>query len=80
MFSQTANGTKASAVLYLVVKTAKANGLTPYNYITYLLEQFSQPEQDLERLMPWDFNLGQTSLRDSYGESYIELSLIAHLE
>jgi hypothetical protein len=34
------------------------NGLTPYNYITYLLEQFSQPEQDLERLLPWNVNLG----------------------
>jgi transposase len=58
MFSQTANGAKASAVLYSIVETAKANGLTPYNYITYLLEQFSQPEQDLERLMPWNVNLG----------------------
>jgi len=58
MFSQTANGAKASAVLYSIVEMAKANGLTPYNYITYLLEQFSQPEQDLERLLPWNVNLG----------------------
>ena len=51
-------GAKASAVLYSVVETAKANGLTPYNYITYLLEQFSQSEQDVERLLPWNVNLG----------------------
>jgi transposase len=57
MFTQTANGAKASAVLYSIVETAKANGLTPYNYITYLLEQFSQPEQDLERLLTWNVNL-----------------------
>jgi hypothetical protein len=31
MFSQTANGAKASAVSYSIVETAKANGLTPYN-------------------------------------------------
>lgn len=54
IFSQTANGAKASAMLYSIVETAKANGLTPYNYITYLLEQFSQPVQNLERLMPWN--------------------------
>jgi transposase len=58
MFSQTANGAKASAVLYSIVETAKANGLAPYNFITYLLEQFSQPEQDLERLLSWNVNLG----------------------
>jgi transposase len=52
MFSQTAKGAKASAVLYSVVETAKANGLTPHNYITYLLKQFSQSEQDVERLLP----------------------------
>ncbi|WP_415228000.1 transposase domain-containing protein [Psychromonas sp.] len=58
MFSQTANGAKASAVLYSIVETAKANGLSPYNYITVLLEQFSHPEQDLERLLLWHVNLG----------------------
>ena len=61
IFSQTANGSKASAVLYAIVETAKADGLTPYNNITYLLEQFSQPEQELERRMPWNVNLGYTS-------------------
>jgi transposase len=58
MFSQTAKGAKASAVLYSIVETAKTNGLRPYNCITYLLEQFSQPEQDLVRLLPWNVNLG----------------------
>ena len=58
MFSKTANGAKTSAVLYPIVETAKVNGLKPYNYITYLLEKFSQPEQDIERLMPWNVNLG----------------------
>jgi transposase len=56
--SQTANGAKDSAVLYSIVETAKANGLTPYNYITHLLEKFSQPEPDIEQLLPWNVNLG----------------------
>ena len=58
MFLQTANGAKANAVLYSIVETAKANGLKPYNYIAYLFEQFSQPEQDVEQLLPWNINLG----------------------
>lgn len=60
MFSQTANGAKASAVMCSIVETAKANSLTGYNYITYLLEQFSQPEQERDRLMTWNLNLGLT--------------------
>ncbi|MFQ3191054.1 MAG: hypothetical protein ACI936_002191 [Paraglaciecola sp.] len=38
MFSQTANGAKASEVMCSIVETAKANSLTAYNYTTYLLE------------------------------------------
>lgn len=58
MFSQTAKGAQSSAVLYSIVESAKANGLTPYDYITHLLEQFSQPEPDIEKLLPWNVNLG----------------------
>ena len=57
MFSQTAKGAQSSAILYSIVESAKANGLTPYNYITHLLEQFSQPEPDIEQLLPWNVNL-----------------------
>jgi len=58
MFSQTAKGAQSSAVLYSIVESAKANGLTPYDYITHLLEQFSQPGPDIEQLLPWNVNLG----------------------
>ncbi|MGO4893133.1 IS66 family transposase [Flavobacterium sp. W21_SRS_FM6] len=58
MFSQTAKGAQSSAVLYSIVESAKANGLTPYDYITHLLAQFSQPEPDIEKLLPWNVNLG----------------------
>ena len=57
MFSQTAKGAQSSAVLYSIVESAKANGLTPYDYITHLLEQFSKPEPDIEKLLPWNVNL-----------------------
>jgi|TARA_R110000868_G_scaffold8038_11_gene41676 hypothetical protein len=57
LFSQTAKGADASAMLYSIVESAKANGLTPYNYITHLLEQFSQPEPDIEQPLPWNVKL-----------------------
>lgn len=55
LFSQTANGAHASAVLYSIIETTKANGLVPFDYINYLLEQLSQPEPDIEHLLPWIF-------------------------
>ncbi len=38
MCSNTANGAQASAILYSLIETAKANGLTPFDYSTRLLE------------------------------------------
>jgi transposase len=58
LFSQTANGAKASAILYSIVESAKANGLVPYDYITHLLEVFTHPEPDIEQLLPWNVKLG----------------------
>jgi transposase len=58
MFSQIANGAKSSAMLYSIVETAKANGLSLYDFIIYLIKQFIQTEQNFELLMPWNVNLG----------------------
>ena len=58
LLSQTAKGAKASAILYSTVESAKANGLVPYDYITHLLEAFTQPEPDIEQLLPWNVKLG----------------------
>ena len=38
LFSNTENGANASAVLYSLVETAKANGLIPFDYLKFLLE------------------------------------------
>jgi len=58
LFSNTPRGAKASAVLYSIVETAKANRLKPEVYLQYLFEQLPQlPNlQDaaaLEKLAPW---------------------------
>ena len=57
LFSNTANGAKASAMLYSIIETAKANGLTPFDYITHCLEQLSYNEVDVEKLLPWNVKL-----------------------
>jgi len=53
-FSNTANGAHASATLYSIIETAKANGHEPYHYLRWLFEKLPQTdESELESLMPW---------------------------
>ena len=54
LFSQTGNGANASAILYSIIETVKANGLIPFDYLVKCLEELSQPEPDIESLLPWD--------------------------
>ena len=66
LFSQTANGADASAVLYSIIETAKANGLAPFNYVMHLLTELSQPAPDIESLLPWNASLSEVGSPDSY--------------
>lgn len=48
-------GASASAFLYTLVETAKANGLEPYFYLRYLFRHFpSCPTEEQEKLLPWN--------------------------
>ena len=58
LFSNTANGANASAILYSIIETAKANGLTPFDYIVHCLEHLAASPKDIEPLLPWKVNLG----------------------
>ena len=58
----TSSGAKASGDLYSVAETAKANGLKPSRYFTYVLDQMLQseyyetkeyPDEFLDSLLPW---------------------------
>lgn len=57
LFSNTKNGAKASATLYSIIETAKANGLVPYDYLNYLLTEIPnlQPQANIDHLLPWEF-------------------------
>jgi transposase len=59
LFSNTAKGADASAVLYSIIETAKENGIKPYEYLKYVFE--TAPDLDLahnpnrvEDLLPWN--------------------------
>jgi transposase len=57
LFSNTKNGAKASATLYSIIETAKANGLVPYDYLNYLLTETPnlQLGTNIDHLLPWEF-------------------------
>ena len=54
LFSNTCNGAHASAVLYSLVETAKANGLVVHNYLSTCLQHIVEQPNNLERLLPWN--------------------------
>ncbi len=62
LFSNTPRGAKASAIIYSIVETAKANSLNPYLYLTFLFEKLPQladltDQEALDKLLPWSQKL-----------------------
>lgn len=57
LFSNTARGAEASANLYSLVETVRANGLKLYDYLCYLFKQMMEKPDDIEYLMPWSSTL-----------------------
>ena len=56
LFSGTPEGAEASALLYSLIETAKANKLEPYSYLRLIFEKLPMAEtlQDYEALLPWN--------------------------
>lgn len=59
LFSDTPKGATASAQLYSLVETAKANGQEPYAWLRHALERLPQASrvEDFEALLPWNCSL-----------------------
>jgi transposase len=62
LFSNTANGANASATLYSIIETAKANGLVAFDYLNKLLSEIPvlKPEDTIDHLLPWNISLAIT--------------------
>ena len=58
LFADTPKGAYASAAVYSIIETAKANGLNVYTYLEYLLLYMPDTDwrncpEELDMLMPW---------------------------
>ena len=58
LFSDTPKGADASAALFSVIQTALANGLKPYEYLEWLLDNLPHEDLDsapllIDRYLPW---------------------------
>ena len=66
---ETIAGAEASAIVYSLSETAKANNLKPYDYFEYLLTEIPKHMDDTDRsffedLLPWS-----PKLPDNYRKS-----------
>lgn len=59
MFSKSQAGAKASANLYSLIETAKANGLNVYDYLQLIFKELpnAQSVEEIEALLPWNVQL-----------------------
>lgn len=59
LFSDSVDGAKASAILYSLVETAKANNVEPYKYLRHIFEKLplAQRLPDFEALLPWNMKI-----------------------
>ncbi len=57
VFSDTPSGARASAMIYSIVETAKANQIEPFAYLQHVLEHLprAQSVADVEALLPQNF-------------------------
>ena len=59
LFADTPRGAKASATVYSLIETAKANGLEPFTYLHHVLQHIGAAStvEDIEALLPWNVDL-----------------------
>jgi len=56
LFSDSPNGAKASAAMFSLIESAKANNVEPYAYMKYVVGNIAAADTDeaLDALMPWN--------------------------
>ena len=65
LFSGSPRGAAASAAVYSVIESAKANDLNPYKYLYYIFSelpgvQFEREPEFLEEYLPWSLEVKAT--------------------
>jgi hypothetical protein len=70
LFAGTPKGAEASATLYSLIETAKANNCEPYSYLRHIFERLPQASvlADYEALLPWNVNRAKNILEGMGGK------------
>lgn len=80
LFCDTPKGAEASAIVYSIVETAKANGIEPFRYLQRILLELpcsgkSPSHEVMENLMPWAPGIQQNYKipdSDAYEKIYLD--------
>ena len=58
LFADTSRGARASASIYSLIETAKANNVEPYEYLRHVLTHIAAADtvEKIEALLPWNMN------------------------
>ena len=80
LFCDTPKGAEASAIVYSLVESAKANGVEPFAYLQHVLVQLpylgkTHSHEELETLMPWAPYIQQNFAMknsDAYTNCYLD--------
>lgn len=80
LFCDTTKGAEASAIVYSIVESAKANGIEPFAYLQHILVELpylgkSPSREELESLMPWAPYVQQEykiENSDAYNKIYLD--------
>ena len=73
MFSDSEKGAEASADIFSIVESAKMNGLSVYDYLTYLLTELPKfgdepTEEQIKSVLPWSESLPECCKIKNGGE------------
>ena len=80
LFCDTTKGAEASAIVYSLVESAKANGIEPFAYLQHVLVELpylgkNQSHEELESFMPWAHYIQQefgVKNSDAYVNTYLD--------
>ena len=69
MFADTPSGATASARLYSLVETAKANGIEPWAYLNHVFKKLPEAarNEDIRALLPWRVEIKELVARVATG-------------
>ena len=75
LFHDTVDGAKASAVVYSIVETAKANNLNIFQYLQTLLlymPDYKNEPDGIEGMMPWSEFIRVSCSKVEYGNKDVK--------